>query len=175
MIGDERGITLTELMVALAITGLITGILATAMYQINQVTGWGNNELRVQHDLQNAATWLNRDVRRASSAHVVSASQMILTVPYDVYSTMTGTVTIYARVITYTLTDSTLTRDSDGSTLIVARHVNSFIPSPTGMVTSVITITITSAITSQVGDVAGSATLHLDMRPEPTPTPTVSP
>ena len=160
MIRDERGMTLVEILVALAITGLITGILVTVIYQIYQVTGWGNNELVVQHDLQNAATWFNRDVVSASSAHIVSASQMTLTIPY-VGSIITDTV--YTRVITYTfsITNSTLTRDSDDSTLIVARHVNSFVPSPTGMVTSAIMITLTS----QAGDVTGSATLHLDMRP----------
>ena len=168
MIRDERGMTLVEILVALAITALITGTLVTAIYQIYQVTGWGSNQMRVQHDLQNAATWLNRDVVSASSAHIASASQMTLTIPY-LDSMITDTVTVYTRVITYTfsITDSTLTRDSGDSTLIVARHVNSFIPSPTGTVTSVITITITS----QAGDVTRSATLHLDMRPEPTPSP----
>jgi len=165
MISEERGVTLVEILVALAITALITGTLVTGIYQIYQVTGWGNNQMRVQHDLQNAATWLNRDVVSASSAHIASASQMTLTLPY-VGSIITDTV---SRVITYTfsITDSTLTRDSDDSTLIVARHVNSFVPSPTGTVTSVITITITS----QAGVVTGSATLHLDMRPEPMPSP----
>jgi len=159
MIRDERGITLTELLLFLAIIGLIIGTLVTAIYQINQVTGWGGNQMRVQHDLQNAATWLNRDVPSASSAHIVSASQMTLTIPY--VGSITGT--LHTRVITYTFstTDSTLTRDSGNSTLIVARHVNSFVPSPTGTVTSAITITITS----RASNVAQSATLHLDMRP----------
>jgi len=166
MIRDERGMTLVEILVALAITGLITGILVTAIYQIYQVTGWGSNQMRVQHDLQNAATWLNRDVVSAYSAHIVSASEMTLTIPY-VDSMITDTVN--TRVITYTfsITDSILTRDCGDSTLIVARHAISFIPSPTGMVTSAITITIIS----QASDVVQSATLHLDMRPEPTPTP----
>jgi len=166
MIRDERGITLTELLMALAIMGLIIGILVTALYLIYYVTDWGNNEMRVQHDLRNAATWLNRDVLSASSAHIVNPSQMTLTIPY--ISSIT-TDTIYTRVITYTfsITDSTLTRDSGDSRLIVARHINSFIPSPTGTVTSAITITISS----WAGKVTRSATLHLDMRPEPTPSP----
>ena len=166
MIRDERGITLTELLVALAIAGLITGTLVTAIYQIYQVTGWGSNQLRVQHDLQNAATWLNRDVVSASSAEV-SDSQMVLTIPYFPSGTFTYTADI--RIITYTFStaEKTLARDSVTSTVTVARHVNSFAPSPTGTVTFVITITITS----QAGDVTGSAILHLDMRPEPTPTP----
>ena len=163
MIRDERGITLVELLVALAITGLITGILVTAIYQIYNVTGWGNNELVVQHDLQNAATWLNRDVLTASSADV-SGSQMVLTIPYFI------TDTVHTDAITYTFStaERTLTRDSVASTVTVARHIvsNPF-PPPADTITSAITITLIS----QAGVVTGSATLHLDMRPEPTPTP----
>ena len=153
--------TLVEILVALAITGLITGTLVTAIYQIYQVTGWGSNQMRVQHDLQNAATWLNRDVVSASSAEV-SGSQMVLTVPYFI------TDTILARTITYTHSASHLTRDCGVSTVItVARHVGSVAFSPTGPVTSAITITITS----WAGNVIQRATLHLDMRPEPPPSP----
>ena len=166
MIRDEEGMTLIELLVVLAITGLITGILVTVLYQIYQITTWGNNELVVQHDLQNAATWLNRDVLSAYSANIVSASQMTLTIPY-VGSVITGPIHTRALTYTFSITDSTLTRDSGNSALIVARHVNSFTPSPTGTVTSTITITLSS----QAGDVTGSATLHLDMRPEPAPMP----
>jgi len=164
---DEKGMTLTELLVALAIIGLVTSTLVTAIYLIYHVTGWGSDEMRVQHDLRNAATWLNRDVLSASSVHIVSPSQMTLTIPY--ISSIT-TDTIYTRVITYTfsITNSTLTRDSGDSTLVVARYINSFVPSPTGTVTSAITITITS----RASDVTRSATLHLNMRPEPTPIPT---
>ena len=161
---DERGMTLVEILVALAIAGLITGTLVTAIYQIYQVTGWGSNQMRVQHDLQNAATWLNRDVVSASSADV-SDSQMILTIPY--FSSGTYTYTADIRTITYTFStaEKTLARDSVTSTVTVARHVDSIGFSPTGTVTSAITITLIS----QAGDVTGSATLHLDMRPEPMP------
>ena len=163
MMKDERGITLTELLVVLAITAMITGILVTVIYQIFNITDWGNNELRVQHDLQNAATWLNRDVVSASEAEV-TGSQMVLTVPYSLSAG-----TILTHTVTYSVADGTLRRrKSGGAELIVARHVDSVDFSATGTVTSVITITITS----RASDVTQSATLQLDMRPEPTPTPT---
>ncbi len=161
---DERGMTLVEILVALAIAGLITGTLVTAIYQIYQVTGWGSNQMRVQHDLQNAATWLNRDVVSASSAEVTD-SQMVLTIPY--YPSGSSIYTPTIRTITYTFSapERILARDSVTSTVTVARHVEDVAFSGTDTVTSAITITLTS----QAGVVTGSATLHLDMRPEPTP------
>lgn len=171
MIKDERGIAIVEILVALVIAGLITGTLVTAIYQIYQVTGWGNNELRVQHNLQNAATWLNRDVVSASSAEV-NGSQMVLTIPYYPSGSFIYTPTIRTITYTFSAAERILARDSVTSTVTVARYIvsNPF-PSPAGTITSTITITLAS----QAGDVTRSATLHLDMRPEPTPTPTTSP
>ena len=163
MIRDEGGMTLVEILVVLAITGLITGILVTVIYQIYQITGWGNNELVVQHDLQNAATWLNRDVISASEAEVIS-SRMVLTIPTSIIDTINIT-------YTYSEAEGTLSRDSGASSLIIARHVDSVDFSATDTVTSAIIITITS----RASDVTQSATLYLDLRPEPTPTPTTSP
>jgi Tfp pilus assembly protein PilW len=157
MIRDERGITLTELLVALAITALIIGTLATAIFQIFDITGRGNNELVVQHDLQNAATWLNRDVLSASSAKVSGSQMMTLTIPY------VSAATVLTRTIIYThsAADRTLIRNSGDSMATVARNVDSIVFSKTGTVTSTITITITS----RASDVTQIATLHLDMRP----------
>jgi len=153
MIRNERGVSLVELILVLAIMGLIIGVLATAIYQIVDITSRGNSEMVVQHDLRNAAVWLNRDVLSASEAEVIG-SRMVLTIPTFITTTINIT-------YTYSEADGTLTRDSGDSTMMVARRVNSFAFSATGMVTSAITITITS----RVGDVAQSVTLHLDMRP----------
>jgi prepilin-type N-terminal cleavage/methylation domain-containing protein len=182
MIKDERGITLIELLVVLAIAGLITGTLVMAIYLIYQVIGRSSNELGVQHDLQNAATWLNRDVLSASRAEV-SGSRMVLEIPY-----FAGT-SFLTRTITYTLAaDGTLTRDSGDCTLIIARHIDSdpFPSVGTILAPSVVTVTLRS----KKGDVAGSGTFALKMRPggyasvgegagdeeggEETPTPTAT-
>lgn len=167
MIKDEKGITLTELLVALALTGLIIGPLVTAIYQIYHVTGWGSNQMRVQHDLQNAATWLNRDVISASRADV-SGSRMVLTIPYFPSGTFTYTANIYTITYTFSTANKTLTRDSGNSTVTVARHI---VSNPFPPLAEPITSTITITLTSQAGDVTQSAILQLDMRPEPTPSP----
>ncbi len=157
MIRGERGITLTELLVALAITGLIIGTLVTAIFQIFDITGRGNSELVVQHDLQNAATWLNRDVLSASEAEVIG-SRMVLTIPTSITDTINIT-------YTYSEVDGTLTRDSGGSASIIARYVYSdpfpSLPEPIEA-PNVVTVTLHS----RKGDFPpGSGTFALKMRP----------
>ncbi|MBM4464597.1 MAG: type II secretion system protein [Chloroflexi bacterium] len=156
MIRDERGITVIELLVVLAITGLIIGTLATVIFQIFDITGWGNAQLVVQHDLRNAATWLNRDVLTASEAKV-SGSQMILTVPY-----FAGTILTHTITYTFSAANGTLTRDTGNSSHIVGRHIvsNPFPLTDTIEAPNVVAVTLQS----KEGDVPGSGTFALKMR-----------
>ena len=170
MIRDERGLSLPELLLVLAIMGLITAFLATAIYQIVDITNRGNSELAVQHDLRNAAVWLNRDVLSASKAVITQEGddyQMVLEVPY-LRTTLEVTTTI--RPITYTYSEETgnLTRDSDGSSQIIARHIASN-PFPldtdieaSNVITAPNVITVT--LYSLEGNVLGSGKFALKMR-----------
>ena len=61
----QKGMTMVELVVAIAITGIIVAFLGTAIYQIITVTGYGNDRLTAVHELQNAAYWFNLDGQEA--------------------------------------------------------------------------------------------------------------
>ena len=165
MIRDERGLSLTELLVVLAIGGLVTGVLVTAIYQIFDITGRGNNELVVQHDLQNAATWLHRDVLTASRATIAGSEEtgiytMTLEIPY--LNINNGEVSYSYIDYTYSEETEDLTRDDGGLSLIVARHlivkpfpaVGVFLAPQSVMVT----------LRSREGNVPGSGEFALKMR-----------
>jgi len=160
MIWDERGTTIIELILVVAIIALIVGVLARTMYQVVTITDRGNAEMVVQHDLRNAATWLNRDVLSASKA-TVSGSQMVLEVP-DLRTTPEVTTTISYITYTYSADTGNLTRDGDGSAVTVARHIASTPFTPTGVITAPNVVTVT--LYSLEGNVPGSGTFALKMR-----------
>ncbi len=175
MTRNERGVSLPELLLVLAIIAVIASALVGAIYQIVDITSRGNNELLVQHDLRNAATWLNRDVLTASRATITGSEEdgiyeMTLVVPRLVISdtvviTTTDIIyTYYAYTYSEEQERGTLTRysDSSGSSLTIARHIasNPF-PLDTDIeAPNVITVTLYSL----EGNVLGSGTFALKMR-----------
>ena len=175
MIRNERGVTLAELLLIIAIMGLIVSFLATAIYQIVDISNRGNSELAVQHDLRNAAVWLNRDVLSADKAKVDSPGdgiyEMTLEVPHlvvisdTVVMTTTNIIyTYYAYTYSEEQERGTLTRysDSSGSSLTIARHIvsNPFPLTDTIEAPNVVAVTLQS----KEGNVPGSGTFALKMR-----------
>ncbi|MFC1908927.1 type II secretion system protein J [Chloroflexota bacterium] len=123
----QKGLSLVELLIAMAITGIITAFLGTAIYQIITVTEYGNDKLTATHELQNAAYWMNLDGQSASTAS--GGSELELTLP-DGMS------------ITYSLVGTELRRTVGGATITLAQNISSLIFSVEG---SVLTMEITSA------------------------------
>ncbi len=75
----ERGYTLVEAMIALAITGFIVTIIGLVVQQMVTIPERGNDQLDAIHPMQNAAHWLTLDGQMASSA--VGGSSLTLTFP----------------------------------------------------------------------------------------------
>lgn len=67
IIQEERGASLVELLVAIAISVLVFSVLSTALVQFVLTTRWGNNQLQVTSDIQVASLWLGRDALEAAS------------------------------------------------------------------------------------------------------------
>ena len=63
----EKGFTYIELIVALAILGLIGSATATATFQVLRVTERNNDHMTVVRQVQNAGYWLSRDAQMAQS------------------------------------------------------------------------------------------------------------
>ena len=107
---DEQGLTMVELIMATAITGLIVSFLGTSIYQMFTITEYGNNRLTATHELQNAAYWFNLDGQRAVSADANGA--LLLAISDN-------------SLITYSLAGTELRRTTGGAHMILARNITS--------------------------------------------------
>jgi hypothetical protein len=101
--------TMAELVVAVAITGVIVTFLGTAITQIITVSNYGNSRNSALHELQNTAFWLKYDGERAVNAS--GDTQLVLT--YADSST-----------ITYSLTGTELRRISGESYMVLAQNIS---------------------------------------------------
>ena len=104
----EKGLTMVDMIMAVAVTGLIVSFLGTSIYQMLAVTEYGNDKLTAMHELQNAAHWFSLDGQRASSAS--AATDLLLTIPDD-------------SSITYSLVGSDLRRADGGTSMILAQNI----------------------------------------------------
>ncbi len=141
----QRGMTLVELMMTVAITGVIVAFMGTAIWQMSSVTAYGNDRLTALHELQNAARWFNLDGQRATAA---SAGPGTLT--------LTGTPSV-----TYALTGTELRRTAGAQPLVVAHNISSVSFTVNGRV---VTMSLTSAPEGQYG-VSETGTYLVNLRP----------
>jgi hypothetical protein len=142
----ESGLTLVELMMATAVTGLIVSFLGTSIYQMLTVTEYGNDRLTALHELQNAAYWFNLDGQRAVSASADGG--LLLTI-----SETTS--------ITYSLAGNELHRGTGGGQMTLAQNITSADFSVDGRV---ITMSLTSAPEGR-DNVSESGSYRVSLRP----------
>jgi prepilin-type N-terminal cleavage/methylation domain-containing protein len=142
----QKGMTMVELIVVIAVTGIIVVFLGTAIYQIMTVTGYGNSRLIAAHELENAAYWLNRDGQQATAASGGSALALTLS---DNSS------------VTYSLAGTELRRSAGGDIIALARNITSLNFSVSSRV---ITMSLTSSPEGRY-DASANGTYRVYLRP----------
>lgn len=157
LITEDRGMTLTEMLVSAFLMSLLIGVLGTAFYQFFTATRWGNDTLTALHDLENAEVWLSRDVREAQS-FTPGSSPVYGTFDCGDYSTV-------QYRYSYDSGNTALVREKivDGgveSTLTVARHIDQESDVAFSAGSSLVTITLTSTS----GAISRNTTLKINMR-----------
>ena len=127
MTKGQKGVALPELLITVAITGLIVSFLGTAIYQIITVTEYGNDRMTAMHELQNAAHWVNLDGQMARTAS--GGNELALTLPDD-------------SSVTYSVVGTELRRTAGESQMTLARNISS---ANFTVENRIITMTVTSA------------------------------
>jgi prepilin-type N-terminal cleavage/methylation domain-containing protein len=142
----QRGMTLVELVVAIAVTGIIVTFLGTAVNQIFTVAGYGNDRLTALHELQNAAFWFNRDGQEAVTASGGSGLSLTLS---DNSS------------VTYSLVSTELRRTAGGDPMALARNITS---ADFSVENRVVTMSLTSSPAGR-DNVSENGTYKVYLRP----------
>ena len=115
----QRGMTLVEILIALAISGVIIGALGASIYTIVSVTGRGNAEIAVLRDIQSASHWINNDVRMVREVNLIGgdpASGLVLD-----WDDSEGN----PHSCNYTFAGRELIRSYNGTSSIIAWNVSS--------------------------------------------------
>jgi prepilin-type N-terminal cleavage/methylation domain-containing protein len=110
MMKGERGLTLVELIMAIAITGLTFGVLGAVWHHVVTIPEYGNDRVTALSELQNVAHRVNLDGQMAQSA--TGGSELVLTLPDD-------------SSITYTLVGTDLIRTTGTSSRTLAQNISS--------------------------------------------------
>jgi prepilin-type N-terminal cleavage/methylation domain-containing protein len=143
----ERGMTMVELVTAVAVTGVIVAFLGTAVYQIITVSASGNDRLTALHELQNAAHWFNRDAQQAVTASTGATLSLTLS---------------DGSSVTYSLAGTELRRTRGATQTTLGRNIAAAAFSFSGRV---VTMSLTAAPAGRYG-VSESATYQVTLRPE---------
>jgi len=67
----QKGFTLIELMIAIAISGLIAGSVTMTIFQIVDSSGRTSNHMTAVRQVQSAGYWVSRDAQMAQQAPVI--------------------------------------------------------------------------------------------------------
>ncbi len=157
MLSDQRGFTLLELVVGLAVAGLIMPLIASSIFQLTRGTAYITARTVSTADVANLAPWLHRDlavaqtiVDPATQARLIDCASgtqpSILASWIDQTGWGAADPQHYAK---YSIEPGTtvLMREYDGAVGVVARHITAlaFCEDATGLVQLDVTSTIEGA------------------------------
>ncbi len=118
LLKQQRGFTLVEILLALGITAMITGVMGTAIFQIFDRSASGQDTLRALSDIQNAGQWIYLDGEKAESSDHINNAPPVNTMTLSWSTEGTPHTAIYA------LTGTALVRNHNGVETTVARYLS---------------------------------------------------
>ena len=143
---SEKGFTLLEAVVAIALMGFLVAVLGLAIQQIVTTPEKSNDQVDALHSVQAAAHWVALDGQMAKSA--VGGSSLVMTLPDS-------------TTVSYALTGTELYRTDASASRMVAQNVASVSFAVAG---KTIYMTIVATPDSR-WDISENQTYRIYMRP----------
>jgi prepilin-type N-terminal cleavage/methylation domain-containing protein len=79
---DQRGFTILEILIAIAVTGLITSGVTGAIFQIIEGSTRSSNDVAAIREVQKAGYWISQDAQMAQDLEMVGVSGFPLTLTW---------------------------------------------------------------------------------------------
>ena len=156
---NQMGFTLVELMLAIAITGVITGGITMTIFQVFDANVRTSNHMTAVRQVQNAGYWVSRDAQMAQD--IVTGDDPATP---GVTEFLTLTWTDYngdGHQVTYTLEGAELWRNYDGQRSLVAQHID-----PTGTTCDFAGGKLTFTVTATVEEQSETRIYEVTPRPD---------
>ncbi|MCH8826583.1 MAG: type II secretion system protein [Chloroflexi bacterium] len=154
LLKQQRGFALVEILLAMGVTALVTGVIGTAIFQIYDRSASGQDTLRALSDIQNAGQWIYLDGEKAESSNLIDNAAPVSSM------TLSWTTEGTPHTATYTLTGPALIRNHNGVETTVARYLSG---ADFAILNDLITINLTSAPGN--GGVSKQVTYNVWVRP----------
>jgi len=153
---SQRGMTLVELLVGIAIAGLIASVLGSSIHTFIISSDRGNDRLSALHDIQNAAYWISSDSQMAETTDLVNGAPPVDYMALSWTDKFGGGEVSHSSI--YSLSGTELQRDYDGVVRTVARHISA-------LEFSIDSDLLTVTLGSSLGGITEERTYDICLRP----------
>lgn len=119
----QSGFTLIEVLVVVAISGVIVTGAFAALQQTMRGTFSNNSRTVVLSDINNAALYIRRDIQMAQETTLPVDGTPRNSVTFDWYDFTLFEADNISHSVAYTLSDTNLLRNYDDTTSIIGRHI----------------------------------------------------
>ena len=118
----QRGFTLVELLVVIAVIGLVTGVMAMMFSLVTKVSTTSTSQNIVLSQVQQAGSWLSRDIMSADNVTLYTSGTRLCKIGRYQWN---GTDNITSAIIDYDITNNKLTRTVEpGQAQIIAQFIS---------------------------------------------------
>ena len=160
---NQRGFTLIEVLIAIAVTALIIGGITMAIFQTFTVSARNTSHMTAVRQVQNAGYWISQDAQMAQEVAPAADPD-----PDGFPLTLTWTewVDETVNVVTYSIVGSELQRThSEDGEMIVARFIDLAETKCELTAAGVLTVTITATVSDFTGETTETRVYEVDPRP----------
>ena len=122
-LGNSAGFTLIEMLIAVSLISVATGIVGSSMFRVLSIQGFWKDDASLVRDFRHAGSWFTADALKAQNV-LDDAGNVLACTPHSQSVTLVLIDTVGTHTARYSLSGNTLVRKFDGVDLTIVDEVN---------------------------------------------------